>query len=242
MSLVVTQGNNATFSVTASGDVPLSYQWRFNDTVLSGATTSNLTVSSAQATNAGNYDVIVSNNSGSVTSQVATLTVRVPPLLTQQPTSLIVTQGNNATFNVTANGDAPLSYQWRFNGAAISGATANNFTVTNAQATNAGNYQVIVSNNAGSVTSAVATLTVRVPPSITQQPASLIVTQGNKILLQEPEEPLSGPLSGTQVIKIGQLGVSKVTAGTYVLTLVVTDTLEKKARRMSRSIDFTVVD
>ena len=70
----------------------------------------------------------------------------------------------------------------------------------------------------------------------------LIVTQGNKVLLREAEEPLNGPLSGIQIVKIGQLGVSKVIPGTYVLTLVVTDTVEKKVQKMSRSIDFTVVD
>src|SRR5712692_6721923 len=179
VSLTVTQGNNATFSVTAAGDVPLTYQWRFGGNNLSGATSSGYTVTSAQAANAGNYDVVVSNNSGSVTSAVATLTVRIPPFITQQPVSLTVTQGNTATFSVTAMGDPPLSYQWRFGGNNLSGATSSGYTVISAQAVNAGNYDVVVSNNSGSVTSSVATLTVRIPPSITQQPVSLTVTQGD---------------------------------------------------------------
>ena len=70
----------------------------------------------------------------------------------------------------------------------------------------------------------------------------LIISQGDKIIFKEPEEPLNGPMSGIQIIKVGQLGLSKVAPGRYVLTLVVTDTLDKKDRKMSRSIDFTVVE
>ncbi len=176
-SLTVTQGNMAAFSVTASGTA-LSYQWRFNGSGIAGATGSNYVIASAQSTNAGNYDVIVTNNAGSVTSTVATLTVRIPPSITQQPSSLTVTQGNMAAFSVTASGTT-LSYQWRFNGGGIAGATGSNYVIASAQATNAGNYDVIVSNNAGSITSAVATLTVNVPPSITAQPQSLTVPAGS---------------------------------------------------------------
>ena len=178
-SLVFTQGASATFTVLASGDAPLSYQWRFNGNNLSGAISSNYTIASAQATNSGNYDVVVSNNSGSVTSQVASLTVLVPASIAQQPISLTVTQASSASFSVTAAGDAPLSYQWRFNGNNISSATASNYAIASAQVTNAGSYAVVVSNSVGSVTSQVATLTVLVPPSIAQQPVSLILTQGS---------------------------------------------------------------
>src|SRR6266849_113194 len=157
------------------------YQWRFNGGAISSATSSNYSITSAQPSNAGDYEVIVANSSGSVTSAVATLTVRIPPSITMQPASLIVTQGNNATFMVTAAGDTPLMYQWRFGGNNLSGATSTNFTVTGAQAADAGNYDVVVSNNSGSVTSAVATLTLRIPPSITQQPVSLTATQGDNV-------------------------------------------------------------
>jgi VWFA-related protein len=72
----------------------------------------------------------------------------------------------------------------------------------------------------------------------------LIITQGDKVLLRDPEEPLNGPLSGIQVVKVGQVGLSKVLPGHYVLTLVTTDPLaeKKQPRTVSRSIDFTVVD
>src|SRR6266446_1300014 len=183
VSLTVTRGNNATFSVTATGDPPLSYQWRFGGNNLSGATSTSYAVTGAQAANAGNYDVVVSNNSGSVTSAVATLTVRIPPSVTQQPASLTVTQGVDVTLTVVATGNPPLSYQWRFGipgmgGGDITGGTNALLMLSNVQPTNAGNYRVIVRNASGSATSTVATLTVLVPPAITQQPQSQTVAEG----------------------------------------------------------------
>ena len=82
------------------------------------------------------------------------------PTITTQPASQTVTAGSSVTFSVVASGTAPLSYQWKFNGANISGATSSSFTIASAQSANAGSYTVTVSNSAGSVTSAAATLTV----------------------------------------------------------------------------------
>ena len=180
-SKTVNQGGSATFSVTASGTAPLSYQWRFNGTDISGATLSSYTKSNAQSSDAGNYSVFVSNPYGNVTSANAALTVNVPPSITTEPTSQTVNQGGSATFSVTASGTAPLSYQWTFNGGNISGATGSSYTVSNAQSSNAGNYAVVVSNVAGSATSATASLTVNVPPSITTQPASQTVDAGANV-------------------------------------------------------------
>jgi hypothetical protein len=66
---------DVTFGVSATGDKPLSYQWRFNDAVLINKTNSLLVITNVQRTNAGNYNVVVTNLSGSVTSRVATLKI-----------------------------------------------------------------------------------------------------------------------------------------------------------------------
>ena len=160
----VTVGGNATFSIIATGTVPLSYQWYFNTTNrLAVATNYSLTLTNVQSTNAGNYSVIVTNVAGSVTSSNATLTVLVPPLITTQPQSQTNCQGSMVSFTVTATGAAPLSYHWYFNGTnLLAGATNTSLTMTNVQTTNAGNYSVIVANSYGSVTSSVATLTVQI--------------------------------------------------------------------------------
>src|SRR5439155_200100 len=107
-----------------------------------------------------------------VTSAVASLTVLVPPAITLQPQSRTNIAGTTATFNGSGSGTAPLTYQWQFNGANISGANGTHFSLGNVQATDAGNYRMLLTNAAGSVTSAVAVLTVLVPPAITLQPQS----------------------------------------------------------------------
>ncbi|RAW00332.1 PQQ-dependent sugar dehydrogenase [Pseudochryseolinea flava] len=71
----VTAGQPATFSVTATGTAPLSYQWQKNNVNISGATNSSFTITSTQAADAGNYRVLVLNTAGSATSNNATLTV-----------------------------------------------------------------------------------------------------------------------------------------------------------------------
>jgi hypothetical protein len=81
------------------------------------------------------------------------------PAILAQPQSQTVAQGGSAAFTVGAFGSS-LAYQWRFNGSNISGATLSAYTVSGAQATNAGNYDVTVTNNSGSVTSLSALLTV----------------------------------------------------------------------------------
>src|SRR5207249_2585721 len=92
--------------------------------------------------------------------------ISVPPSITQPPLSQTVTQGATATFTVIANGSGPLDYQWRFNTRPIIGATASNYTVVSAQSSDAGAYDVIVSDSGGGVTSESATLRVLVPSTI----------------------------------------------------------------------------
>jgi hypothetical protein len=86
-----------------------------------------------------------------------------PPLFTTQPQSRTVPFGSNATFSVTAVGALPLTYQWRHNAVPLLGATNSNHTVVNAKVRDAGYYDVIVSNSAGSTRSIPAVLRVRVP-------------------------------------------------------------------------------
>lgn len=156
-------GSNVLFSVTASGATPLNFQWYFNtNAVLAAATSSALTITNAQLTNSGTYSVIITNNFGSITSSFATLTVtNAAPSITTQPQNQFATVGGAATFSVAASGTAPLGYQWFFNtNTLIAGSTTNTLTITNAQLTNAGSYSVVITNSVGSVTSAVAVLTV----------------------------------------------------------------------------------
>jgi hypothetical protein len=89
----------------------------------------------------------------------------IPPAITAQPQSKFVAAGTNVTFSVTATGDS-LAYRWRSNGVVIANATNTTLTLTNVQLSHVGNYSVVVSNSAASVTSSNATLVVNVPPVI----------------------------------------------------------------------------
>jgi len=106
----------------------------------------------------------------------------VAPAVTTEPVSQTIIAGQTATFSVAATGTAPLSYQWRKNGIAITGATSPSYT-TPAETTsdNGAQFTALVSDSAGSVTSAAATLTVNaatVAPTITMQPLSQTIVAG----------------------------------------------------------------
>lgn len=104
-----------------------------------------------------------------------TFTGSSAPVITNQPQSITVSEGNQASFSVTATGTPPLSYQWRKNSVNISGATNSTYTIPSAIPGDEGNYSVVVSNSAGSVTSNNATLTVT---SANQLPTATINTPG----------------------------------------------------------------
>src|SRR5262249_21799076 len=139
-------------------------------------------VRTATAAQAGFYSVRVANDAGAVFSSDAQLTVRVPPIITQQPTTVAVRPGSNATFSVTALGDAPLVFRWFFNGTnALANATNATLSLSNVQPAQEGTYGVVVSTSVGVASSATASLLVRQPPSILQQPTSLTATQGQSV-------------------------------------------------------------
>jgi hypothetical protein len=86
----VVRGSPASFTVTAGGATPITYQWRKNGTNISGATGATYSIASAQTSDAASYDVVATNLAGSTTSAANTLTVNVPVAITAQPASLAV--------------------------------------------------------------------------------------------------------------------------------------------------------
>ena len=176
------QGQTASFSVVASAPVANTFQWRFGGVPISGATGTNLVVTNVTSTNNGRYDVVVRNSGGMTISTPAALNVVEVPTLVRQPVGLQVAQGQAFTVSASAAGGGTLQYQWRLNGVAISGANAATWTVSSAQSSHAGNYSVVVSNAAGTVTSASATVSVLAagtPPSIAAQPSGSLIAPGS---------------------------------------------------------------
>jgi hypothetical protein len=226
-------GSNATFSVVATGTAPLAFQWRFNGAMILGATSSAYVLNSAQATNAGNYSVQVTNTAGSVLSAQAALSVLQPPSITTQPTLQSVAVGSNATFSVVATGTAPLAYQWCLNGATILGATNSVYVLNGAQVTNAGNYSVQVTNAAGSVLSAQAALTVLQPPVITSQPVDQYLTLGSTATFSVVAAG-SAPLSYQWFLNGSR--IAGATSGTYTKSNVKTQNLGNYSVQVSDAV------
>jgi uncharacterized repeat protein (TIGR01451 family) len=196
---------SATFFVTATSVPSPGYQWQFNGTNLPGQTSSTLTLNNIQSGQAGDYSVVVTNAVGTTNSDVATLTVLVPPAITAQPSNRTVLAGSNVSFQVTASGVPPPGFQWFFDGTNLAGANASVLAFTNVQPAQAGSYSVQVTNAGGSTNSLSVTLVVLVPPTITSQPSNLTVLAGADISLQVAADGIPSPnyqwlLDGTNVL------------------------------------------
>lgn len=174
---------SAPFSVTATGAAPLFYQWLFNGSPISGATNSTLSLVNVLPTQAGSYSAVVFNQAGSVVSTVARLTVNRVPTILAPPTNSFARLGSNTIFTVTAVGNELLRYQWRFNDANIPGATNASLVITNTQTTNAGRYDVAISDTVGTVVTPPVTLTLLINPAIVVGPINQSVVVGQPVAL-----------------------------------------------------------
>ena len=161
---IVAVGSNAQFTATGTF-TDSSTQNLTNSVAWSSSNNSIATINSsgmAAGIQAGGSLTIMASQGG--VSGAATVTVDSPPSITTQPTGQIVAAGETAIFTVAATGTAPLSYQWKKNGTAISRATSSSYT-TAAETTsdNGAQFNVTVSNSVGSVTSNALILTVNAP-------------------------------------------------------------------------------
>jgi gliding motility-associated-like protein len=177
VNAVVCENGTTQFEVTATGS-SLTYQWRVDGVNIPGATASTLPLNNVPRTDNGKrYDVVIMGSCGTLTSNSATLTVETPPAITGQPGDAVVCENGATQLEVTATGSR-LTYQWRVDGVNIPGATANTLALNNVPGTDDGNsYDVVITGSCGSMTSNVATLTVRIPPAITGQPGNAIVCE-----------------------------------------------------------------
>lgn len=109
-----------------------------------------------------------------------------PPTITQQPVAATIDEGQDHTFTVAAIGNPNPSFQWRHDGADISGATGATYTVTSATLADSGNYSVMVYNTVDTVFSQVVKLTVNevcIPVAITDTLRDTSVTAGADLVL-----------------------------------------------------------
>jgi hypothetical protein len=212
--LSTTTNETATFNVGVASAFPLNFQWQINDTNavdnsnISGATNSTLMIASCGLTNAGNYFVIVSNQYGVVTSQVANLivsAVAVPPVITNAVAYVTNIVGNNQAFSISPGGTPPFAYQWFFgtnqladDGVKYFGSRDAALYVSNLAVADSGSYYVTVSNQGGGISNLVAVLTVQyVAPLIPTvgQPASVTNLLGQTTSLSVSSVDGTPPLS-----------------------------------------------
>ncbi len=224
-SQTVTTGATVTFTAAASGTPAPTYQWSLNGTAIAGATSATLSLSNVQTSAAGNYTVVATNSAGSATSSTAALVVNaatIAPAFTIQPASQTVTTGATVTFTAAASGTPAPTYQWSLNGTAIAGATSATLSLSNVQSSAAGNYAVVATNSAGTVTSSTASLVVNAAtaaPTFTTQPASQTVSVGATVTFTAAA---SGTPAPTYQWSLNNTAIAGATSATLSLSNVQT--------------------
>lgn len=232
--LLAGYGSSPGFTVQAGGEPPLSYQWRKNGVDLPFATQPMFSIGFARTNDAGSYTVVVTNAFGAITSAPAILSVVAPVALTitNQPVSRTVLAGTNVTFSIGVSGTGPIVYQWVRNGVALS-EYGPMLSLTNVTTADAGNYQAYAYNDLGSISSALAMLTVQVPPVLITTPQPAAVGVGSNALFTGSASGVPGPgyywlkdgvrvtnvvgYTGLATTQLLALAVSAAHAGNYFL-------------------------
>ena len=167
---VLLQGDNVELTVTVTGTEPISYQWYHGEELVEGGTESTLRLTDVQGEDSGDYHVMVSNQLGTVFSEVITLSVVPPPVVTELAGSINVVEGEGVELTVTAVGNAPLTYQWSKGEEMIGGATAPTLDLGNVKVSSEADYKLAISNAEGLAGSVVITVDLADPPVIVTQP------------------------------------------------------------------------
>jgi hypothetical protein len=187
ISKTICSGLSTTYNIVATG-ANLTYQWQLNNValvdggVLSGTSTSTLSLTNVTSANAGNYTCIVSGTCApNSTSTIASLTVNSTATISSNPTDVVSCVGQTSTFTLGTTGSG-ITYQWKkgginlVNGGNISGATLAVLSIANTALTDAGQYSCTITNScSGTLNSTNATLTVNSLPTITGQPSDVTI-------------------------------------------------------------------
>lgn len=181
-STSVAEGATVTLTAAFTGNPTPTLQWRRNGVDLVGATAATHQFTAAQINNGDTYDCVATNTEGTATTNAATLTVFPAVSITQQPANVSITEGQTATFSVVALSQFGVTYQWRRNGVAISGATSASLVMPDVLLSQNGEqYTCTVAALGTTLLSSIATLSVSaqvVPVTIGTNPASVSVLEG----------------------------------------------------------------
>ena len=176
-------GGSVSLAVSAIGSDPITYQWTHNGEAIAGATSASLSLANLDEASAGDYQVVVTNPTGSVLSNAAALAVDAPPALSALSGSQSVIAGSGIELSVTAASNLAITYQWKRDGVSISGAVNSSMQLSNLTEADAGDYTVEVTNTVGTTVSAVVQISVIEPPSIAASPSAKTIGQYARLLL-----------------------------------------------------------
>lgn len=227
VSVVVEEGQSASFEAKASGEPTPTVQWEISTNGgktwgnLEGATTGKVTIASTKVSENGDeYRATFTNSAGKATSREATLTVRKVPVVTKQPLSTTVEEGQSASFEAAASGSPTPTVQWEVstNGGStwfqVTGGTADRLTIPEEKISENGYlYRATFTNVVGKATTETVTLSVHKAPAVTLQPLSTIVEEGQSASFEAAASGFPAPSVQWEVSSNGGSSWSAVTAG-----------------------------
>ncbi|HLP09733.1 MAG TPA: DNA/RNA non-specific endonuclease [Opitutaceae bacterium] len=230
-----TLGGSVTFSVVATGNAPLAYQWRKDSIAIDGAVAASLTIAPVSLADVGEYTAVVNNTVGATTSGAATLSVGGPPVVVSGPVSRTAAAGDDVTFSVVAAGTLPMTYEWFHGDESLGSSLSPSLHLPGVQSVTAGDYAVHITNAEGEYLSTTATLTV-VPaaPTIVSDPSGQSVFAGAAVALSVTAKG-TGPLA----YQWRKNGVALIDGG--LLSGVTTPTLNFAAVGLADRGDYDVV-
>jgi serine/threonine protein kinase, bacterial len=230
VNATVIVGNLAEFSVVATGVPAPTYQWQVlpsggetwtnltDDDTYNGSATANLTIADTTPDLDGDqFQCLVSNAVGNITSNIATLTVQEEaPAFTTQPEDETVTVGGATMFSVADDGIPTPTVLWQIliNGGSVwanltdnatySGSATANLTINaTTSAMNGNQFRAIISNNFGNLTSNMVTLTVQSPPAFTMQPTEQDFNAGDNVGFSVAVSGVPAPTLQWQILPSG---------------------------------------
>jgi|GEM_PF-5891915 len=174
---------NAYMQRITTSDLAVTYQWWKDDEAVPGASGEEHVIVNMSEQDAGEYIVAIDSNCGTVYSDAALVSIHSPVTFTQQPEALFICAGDEAVFQVVAEGGGTITYQWRKDGEEIEDATSSIYQITAVDPNDVGLYDVIVDNGCPETSAAAQLTMVESLPDITQQPQSLDACQGQPATL-----------------------------------------------------------
>ena len=181
VSKTVLLGTPVSFTSAATGSPAPTFQWQLNGIDILDAINPNYDILSAQISDAGDYTVTASSLVGSAVSQIATLTVVYPPVITSDITDLAINVGDPISMTLGADANPLPTYQWFKDNVKIQNETNNTFSILSSMVSDAGNYYCIASNAWGSATSHVAVVSIQQAPVVTLQPVNKSAYTGDSV-------------------------------------------------------------